>query len=209
MAVTKRTRRSPEEARRMILEAAEKRLAVGGPDAVRVQHLAADLGITDAAIYHHFKNREGLLDALARFGARNLRNAMEDVIARFDGDREDIDAVAALALETFERRGYARLVLWLSMAGVPSDRGSGMFESLGAAFERRFLAASPAGGDKAAAAREARFLATLLIMVVFAEPILGTISRRSIGLGGGRPTTLQFRRWFSGAMQSLLSKGAG
>ena len=209
MAVTKRTRRSPEEARRRILEAAERRLAGGGPDAVRVQHLAADLGITDAAIYHHFRNREGLLDALARFGARNLKNAMEDVIAGFDGDREDIEAVAALALETFERRGYARLVLWLSMAGIPSDRGSGMFDGLGMAFERRFLAASPPGSDRAAVALEARFLATLLILVVFAEPMLGTISRRSIGLGGGRATTLQFRRWFSGAMQTLLSKGAG
>lgn len=210
MAVTRRTRtrRSPDEARRLILEAAEKRLAAGGPDAVRVQHIAADLGITDAAIYHHFKNREGLLDALARFGARNLKTAMEDVIARFDGDREDIDAVAALALETFERRGYARLVLWLSIAGIPSDRGSGMFDNLGRAFERRFLAASPPGTDKATAARDARFLATLLVLVVFAEPMLGTISRRSIGLGGGRATTLQFRRWFSGAMLSLLEKGA-
>lgn len=208
MATTKRTRRSPDEARRRILEAAEKRLAAGGPDAVRIQHVAADLGITDAAIAHHFGNREGLLDALARFGARNLRTAMEEVTARFDGDRDDLDAVVELALETFERRGYARLVLWLSMAGIPSDRGSGMFDSLGVAFERRFLAASPPGRNKAAVAREARFLATLLVMVVCAEPLLGTTSRRSLGLGGNRTTTLQFRRWFSETLQDLLSKGA-
>jgi AcrR family transcriptional regulator len=210
MAVTRkpRTRRSPDEARRLILEAAEKRLAAGGPDAVRVQHVAADLGITDAAIYHHFENREGLLDALARFGARNLKQAMEEVIARFDGDREDIDAVATLALETFERRGYARLVLWLSMAGIPSDRGSGMFDSLGLAFERRMLAAGPSGASKATTRREARFLAALLVLVVGAEPLFGSFSRRSLGLSGSRASALEFRRWFIGALQSLLTKGA-
>jgi AcrR family transcriptional regulator len=210
MAVTgkPRTRRNPDEARRLILEAAEKRLAAGGPDAVRVQHVAADLGISDAAIYHHFTNRDGLLDALARFGARNLKQAMDDVLARFDGDREDIDAIASLALETFERRGYARLILWLSMAGIPADRGSGMFDSLGEAFERRLLAASPKGTSKAVAAREARSLAVLLVMVVSAEPLHGSLSRRSLGLAGNRAGALEFRRWFTGTLQSLLEKGA-
>ena len=50
----RRVRRSPEEARRAILEAAEKHLVEGGPEAVRVQVVARDLGLSDAAIYHHF-----------------------------------------------------------------------------------------------------------------------------------------------------------
>ena len=56
-----RVRRSRDEAQHAILEAAEKRLREGGPEAVRVQHVAADLGITDAAIHHHFGSRQLLV----------------------------------------------------------------------------------------------------------------------------------------------------
>lgn len=204
----RRTRRSPDEARRRILEAAEKRLAEGGPDAVRVQRIAADLGITDAAIYHHFATREGLLDALARFGARRLREATEEMLAGVEGGDIDVVAMTALALDTFEKRGYARLALWLSMTGIPSDRGSGMFDGLAVAFEKAFTASAPRGKDAASVAREARFLVSLFVLVLFAEPLLGTISRRSVGLGAGRATTNQFRAWFAGAMDALLARGA-
>ena len=62
--MAKRTRRPAREARQRILEAAEQKLIEGGPDAVRVQTLGRELGITDAAIHHHFGNRDGLLEAL-------------------------------------------------------------------------------------------------------------------------------------------------
>ena len=58
----KRVRRSPEAARLAILEAAERRLIEGGPETVRVQHIAADLGVTDAAVHHHFGSREALIN---------------------------------------------------------------------------------------------------------------------------------------------------
>ena len=62
-----RVRLPREDAQRAILDAAEKRLREGGPEAVRVQHVAADLGVTDAAIHHHFGSRRGLMEALLRF----------------------------------------------------------------------------------------------------------------------------------------------
>jgi len=42
-----RRRRSADEARRAILEAAEKRLVEQGPGAIKVQAIARDLGLTD------------------------------------------------------------------------------------------------------------------------------------------------------------------
>ena len=39
-------------------------LAEGGPDAVRVEPLAAALGVTKGGFYWHFRNRAELLDAL-------------------------------------------------------------------------------------------------------------------------------------------------
>jgi len=50
----KRVRRTKEEAQRVILDAAEERLANGGPEALRLQDIAADVGISHPAILHHF-----------------------------------------------------------------------------------------------------------------------------------------------------------
>ena len=78
----KRRRLSPEMARRAILDAAGNRLTRDGPDGLRLQSIAADLGIAHSSILHHFGSREGLLEALATdaFEAleRDLRTALEE-----------------------------------------------------------------------------------------------------------------------------------
>jgi AcrR family transcriptional regulator len=61
-----RIRHNADEAKQLILDAAEKRFREGGVSAVRVQLVARDLGQTDAAIHHHFGSRKGLLTALLR-----------------------------------------------------------------------------------------------------------------------------------------------
>jgi len=200
----RRTRRTPEEARQRILEAAEAHLSKGGPDAVRVQPLASELGITDAAIYHHFHNREGLLDALARFGARRLRSSMEEVVAGRGASCTDIRALVELAVDTFERRGYSRLVLWLSGAGIPSDRGSGMFDAIVSAFE----SARPPGRKKPTGkqALESRNVAALMVMVCAAEPLLGDMSRRSVSIERSDANTQQFRNWFAATIAEMVTR---
>jgi AcrR family transcriptional regulator len=192
-----RVRRTPSEARRQILEAAEARLADGGPDAVRVQRIAADLGVTDAAIYHHFGTRERLLDALARFGARRLRESVEEILAGWHDEKLPISALVDALVDTFERRRYAKLILWLADAGVAADRGSGMFDVVVRAFAQR-----PARGANPV---EPRFVAALLVMVCAAEPLFGSTSRRSVGLGESRATAKRFRAWFAEAVETLLA----
>src|SRR6185369_15152486 len=68
-----RRRRTAEEARYEILAAAQRRLTDGGPEAIRLQDIARDLGISHPTILHHFDSREGLMQALARsaMGALN------------------------------------------------------------------------------------------------------------------------------------------
>ena len=56
-----RQRRTPQAAKFAILDAAERRLHDEGPEGVRIQRIAADLGITDAAIHYHFGTREALI----------------------------------------------------------------------------------------------------------------------------------------------------
>ena len=72
--MSKRIRRTPEEARALILRAARERLSRTGPEGLRLQDIAADAGISHPSILHHFGNREGLVRALTREAAEELRH---------------------------------------------------------------------------------------------------------------------------------------
>jgi AcrR family transcriptional regulator len=61
--------KSPDERRTRLrrqdwVDAARKRLATSGVEAVRIAPLARDLGVTKGSFYWHFKDRGELLDAL-------------------------------------------------------------------------------------------------------------------------------------------------
>jgi len=61
-------------------------LAAGGPDAVRVEALAKELGVTKGGFYWHFADRRALLDAMLDAWEQE---GVDDVIARVDADGGD------------------------------------------------------------------------------------------------------------------------
>ena len=127
----RRVRRTVEESRQAILEIAERYLAAEGPNGVKVQRIAADLGMTDAAIHYHFGNRDGLLQALLRFSGLRFVTELEQAVA--SGRTEDLDLASAARLlsDLYDRRGTARLAMWLMLSGW-SPTGEGMLLPLAA-----------------------------------------------------------------------------
>src|SRR6266481_6364598 len=104
----KRIRRTPEAAKLSNLEAAERRLIEEGPDGVRVQHIAADLGITGAALHYHFGSRETLIDAVRRFSAKRLLTDIDAILEAWDVDRLDLQRLSALFRKTYADREIGR-----------------------------------------------------------------------------------------------------
>ena len=119
----RRKRRTAEQARLEILDAAQRRLVEGGPDAIRLQDIAKDLGISHPAILHHFGNREGLLSALDERAIRALTDDVARVLS-VDGKREVTGAqLIERVAQAMEEQGLARLIAWWSLRG-PSEEGS-------------------------------------------------------------------------------------
>lgn len=75
--------RTPREA---WIEEALKAVADGGPDAVRVEALAASLGVSKGGFYWHYKDRQALL---AEMLASWEKTWTEDVITEVEGSSDD------------------------------------------------------------------------------------------------------------------------
>lgn len=68
------------------IEAAFAALAAGGPDAVRIEALAARLGVSKGGFYWHFKDRKALLFEMLDAWEQTV---VEDVITRIDAGPAD------------------------------------------------------------------------------------------------------------------------
>jgi AcrR family transcriptional regulator len=171
---TQRTRRAPEEARLLILDAAAALLADGGVAAVQVRAVAARVGMTDAGVTHHFQSRDNLLRELLRHGGRQLRAALEETLGSWLDEGADLFGLVE-SLAGLYRRGYGELATALHAAGW-RDRGSGMLDPVVQALHQL----RPPG----ASLEDTRLAVAALHQAMATEPLYGSAFRRSAGLTG-------------------------
>lgn len=195
LVATRRTRRPPEEARRLILDAAASLLAEGGVTAVQVRTVAARVGMTDAGVAHHFQSRDNLLRELLRHGGRQLRAAVHDVLSSWLEHGADLHNLVD-ALADLYRQGYGELAVALHAAGW-RDHGGGMLDPVVDALHQ--LRPPTASID------DTRLAVAALHQAMVTEPLYGSAFRRSAGLTGtaaSDPTTQL--RWWTRQLQLAL-----
>ncbi|MBF6181052.1 TetR/AcrR family transcriptional regulator [Nocardia otitidiscaviarum] len=192
-----RVRRAPDEARRLILDAAERLLAEGGVAAVQVRAVAAAVGMTDAGVNHHFGNRDRLLEALLRHGGRKIRAGLRQVLDSWLDRGADLGELVE-ALAGFYRQGYGELAVALHAAGW-RDTESGMLAPVVDALHalRTDAADIPIDDTRLAVAALHQALAT--------EPLYGAPFRRSAGLTGrAADTSDRQMRWWTDHLARTL-----
>jgi AcrR family transcriptional regulator len=202
--IAKRVRRTPEAARRAILEAAERRLIEDGPEGVRVQHIAADLGMTGAALHYHFGSREALIDSVRRFSAKRLLTDIDAILEAWDVDHLDIRRLGALFRKTYADHGAARLIFWLALHGR-KPRGSGLMkglvEAVHEARERRALAA----GLTSPPISDTRFVIALLSSIHAVMPVAGDALLLSAGAEAGKVGAERFLDWVANLLDAHMN----
>ena len=212
----RRRRRTAEEARRAILEVAQKRLAECGPEEIRLQDIASDLGISHPAILHHFGSRETLLLELSRYALRSLNADLMDVLADSSGD--DAEAWLDRIFETLRDRGHARLLAWSLLTGR-LGRADGasegeaddrlLFELAEVVHSRRREAAHVPGAPEPSL-EESVFAVQLVAAALLGDALMGPLLRRSAGLGADDGSSERFRVWLGRqVMELLIPSGPG
>jgi AcrR family transcriptional regulator len=200
----KRIRRTPEAAKLAILEAAERRLIEDGPDGVRVQHIAADLGITGAALHYHFGSRETLIDAVRRFSAKRLLTDIEAILEAWDVDRLDLHRLSALFRKTYADRGAARLIFWLALSGR-KPRGSGLLKGLIEAVHQTRERRAVASGRAPPPISDTQFVIALLSSIHAVIPVAGDALLLSAAAEAGEQGVERFLDWVVDLLDAHLN----
>jgi AcrR family transcriptional regulator len=195
-----RTRRSAEQAQRAILEAAEKRLREGGPEAVRLQDLARDLGVSHPAILHHFGSREGLMRALAEHVVARLETELLAGLRSAASETTVLELIEGV-FESLGEAGQARLLAWRALAGGDPPRSGAGPTLLGALadleHERRHALARE-HGRPAPPREDSEFVVWLAAAAMLGDGVAGPVFDRSFGRGPEAPEARRrFRAWLA------------
>jgi AcrR family transcriptional regulator len=200
-----RRRRNAAETRGAILEAAERRLLDGGPDAIRLQEIAADAGISHPAILHHFGSREGLVEAMVLRGIARLQ---AQFLEGWPSAKEpDIEGVIERFYEVASQRGMARMLAWLILTGESSRAMKpGILKPAAERMHAGRLRRAQKAGRPSPQLEETMFAATQLAILVLGDSLFGPSIRRAIGLGSGADSTRRFRNWQSKILERMESR---
>jgi AcrR family transcriptional regulator len=187
VTTVKRIRRTPEQARRQILEAAEASMAASGPAGLRLQEVADAAGVSHPTILHHFENREGLIRAVHQ---RSLEELRDTLTAAFT----EADAVHGVVAATFAafRNGLAQRMQWILQSGPP-PRELPVFEDM---VERVHAARLQRGGG-AIDIEDTRAIVHLTVVTAFGDAVIGRHLRRAATAGSDAAGAERFAAWFA------------
>jgi AcrR family transcriptional regulator len=202
-APTPRKRRTAEEARTAILDAAERRLVASGPASIRLQEVAADVGVSHPTVLHHFGSREALVEAVV---VRALDSLHERLLAAVRASPESPDQVTTLLDAVYEALvagGHGRTFLWLALSGyAPAAdlRVRSLAEAVHAIRRQR------RAGSKRPATFDDTYFAVLL-------PALALLSLSVVGVPGEECADERdplgpraFRRWLARVIHEHLER---
>ncbi|OJH41836.1 TetR/AcrR family transcriptional regulator [Cystobacter ferrugineus] len=202
---TSSRRRSPEQAREAILEAAEPLLRERGPDGVGLQAVARAAGVSHALVTHYFGTYEALVGEVFQRRARLLADGFWRGMLE---SREPPDTGQWLELFSpiLQDEGNVRLMAWALLTG----RGEHL--SLGQGL-RRVMDVLEAQVDRVATvqgqpppSREALEM-TLLVGLCAAQGY--TLARHLLLPGLGRTEDAQADTRFRAVLSALLDAALG
>ena len=191
MSAPKRIRRTPQEARALILDAAEACMAKAGPAGLRLQEVAEVAGVSHPTILHHFESREGLIRAVHLNSLGQLREVLTAAMTGADASVRPVAATFAAF-----REGLAQRMLWILQSGPPPAGSSlPIFEEMIDHLHAIRLRIARPGGivDR----EDTRAMVHLTVVAAFGDAFIGQRLRRSQTPEADAEGAANFAEWFA------------
>jgi AcrR family transcriptional regulator len=190
----KRIRRSAEEARTAILDAAERRLVESGPAGIRLQTIAADVGVSHPTVLHHFGSREGLVRAAVHRSFAALDADVLRALADSSHDESGAEALINRVADALSRGGHARTLAWLALSDYPREQRSEFHLVVDAVHEKRVAACAEKGQPKPTR-EDSVFTVLLTSFALLGEALVGETLFDAVGRSDAKAPA-RFRAWF-------------
>ncbi len=189
-----RRRRTSEEARGAIMDAAERQLVAAGPAGIRLQDVAREVGVSHPTVLHHFGSREGLVEAVV---SRSLDALHADVAAALLGAPTGEGQVAALldgVSAALSARGQGRALMWLAMGEPEPHRDDLRLREQAEVVHSLRRVKFPEARE--ATMEDSQFIVVLAASTLLAQSVLGAHLLHGVGARGQRAPA-RFRAWLA------------
>lgn len=177
-----RKRRTPEQARHEIMEAAKTILIAQGPDALKISNIAKQAGISHPLILHHFGSTDGLILALQNKIARDIREQLLHTFQNISIETGLIQVLSNLSSPT-----HARLMAWLIARGhspFPPEEEKGLQQI-------RDVLHHKTGRPK----KELNQLILVILFAMYGEGLFGRDLRIRLGIEDTKTDQEEFQTW--------------
>jgi AcrR family transcriptional regulator len=188
-----RRRRSPEQARALILDAAQRLLAAHGPDAIGLKDVAREAGVSHALVSHYFGTVEALIESV--FREQMLRTRAEIIQEIGDLTRSGPAEWIQLSFDHLAHPLTGRLLAWAILTGrLDSEdffprREQGM-RFVADAIEARLRA--QLGADRVPPREDLEFA----MLLVFSATLGYVVARNVLWASLSREPAPERDRWF-------------
>lgn len=208
-APTRRKRRSPEEARAVILDAAKRVFADVGPDAAGLKEVAREAGVSHGLVTHYFGTYGGLVDEALMDMAKEI---VASVLGRL-ATIEEPDPVQLLDLyfDEVARPEHGRLLAWAILSGRVSDADFFIRRLQGPkrvadAIEARLRSLHPSGDIQRS---EIEWMMILVMSVGFGISVGRGLMWEALGREHNEEEQRAFRDWLGRLVRERLPHAMG
>lgn len=162
------TRRKPDAVRREALEVGRRLLIAGGPGAVTLKAIGAEMDMSHANLIHHFGSAERLRAQLRDSMVQNLTRASTILIKRNGRSAAGLATIVDQVFDTYAAGGIGMLMAWTVTSGSNDNASGEPAQAI-----RELVAVLETQIDRPDAARRARELVSLVTCLAFADSLIG------------------------------------
>jgi TetR/AcrR family transcriptional regulator, repressor for neighboring sulfatase len=168
-------RRKPDSVREEALAIGRRLLLSGGPGAITLKAIGAEMGMSHANLIHHFGSAEGFQKQLKCTMVEELTRTVTALIDRYRAGEVRMAEIVDMVFKAYDSGGVGTLVAWSAMAQA-GDGGHGPSEAmcdLVAVLEQLM------GGAEASSRARAAF--SFVTLLALGNSLIGKSLAKSIG----------------------------
>jgi AcrR family transcriptional regulator len=200
-----RRRRDPEQARVEILDAAERLLALRGPDVVGLKDVAAAAGVSHALVTHYFGTYGALVGAVFDRGTDRIRTLL---LERLSAGPPAPEELLELLFEALSGPVHGRLAAWAAVSArgresiLVASRKHGMRQI--ADFLEAKMAARTKPAARGALRGDIEFALLAALSAAHGYALGGDAMHRSLGKEPTSAADAEFRRRLAALLRDYL-----